>query len=230
VWHFCIICGDTAFISSDHSSHSEASDRLTISGVTLIPDFVSPDEEQLLITGIETIPWVDSQSGRRKHDYGPKVNFKKQKLKLDCFLGFPQHSSNLLDKLQSCTPLSDFLPVEMCDLEYTPERGSAIDPHFDDSWLWGERLVTLNLLSPITYTLTRSGSREEVLIPIPRRSLIILSDSARHEWMHAIKRGHVTSRRIGITIRELSSHFLPGGEAEELGQALLDKAVVSPEL
>lgn len=33
--------------------------------------------------------------------------------------------------------LEDFRPVEQCNLDYSPERGSAIDPHLDDAWLWG---------------------------------------------------------------------------------------------
>ena len=28
----------------------------------------------------------------------------------------------------------DFEPVEQCHLDYRPDRGAAIDMHFDDSW------------------------------------------------------------------------------------------------
>lgn len=60
----------------------------------------------------------------------------------------------------------DFFPVELCNLEYVPERGSAIVPHLDDSWLWGERLVLLNLESEtkMTFTLpsTSPGYNEEI--------------------------------------------------------------------
>ena len=51
--------------------------------------------------------------------------------------------------------LSAYEPVEQCHLDYSPDRGSAIDPHRDDTWLWGEQLVTVNLLadSVLTFTL-----------------------------------------------------------------------------
>lgn len=48
--------------------------------------------------------------------------------------------------------LRGFRPAELCNLDYSPARGSAIDPHMDDDWIWGERLVTLNLLSPTYLT------------------------------------------------------------------------------
>eukprot|EP01066_Platyproteum_vivax_P017942 Platyproteum_vivax@DN7459_c0_g1_i10.p1 len=59
-------------------------------------------------------------------------------------------------------------------MEYTPERGSAIDPHFDDFWLWGERLLTLNLLTNTTLTFsTNDGgvanpeTRSKLSIEVP---------------------------------------------------------------
>ncbi|XP_048468587.1 alpha-ketoglutarate-dependent dioxygenase alkB homolog 4 isoform X1 [Rhincodon typus] len=91
--------------------------------------------------------WKPSQSGRKKQDYGPKVNFKKHKLKVGSFSGLPSFSRLLLNRMMRYPLLKSFLPVEQCNLDYRPERGSAIDSHFDDWWLWGERLVSLNLLS-----------------------------------------------------------------------------------
>ncbi|XP_067866238.1 alpha-ketoglutarate-dependent dioxygenase alkB homolog 4 isoform X2 [Heterodontus francisci] len=91
--------------------------------------------------------WKPSQSGRKKQDYGPKVNFKKHKLKVGSFSGLPCFSHLLIDRMMQHPMLRNFLPVEQCNLDYRPEQGSAIDPHFDDWWLWGKRLVSVNLLS-----------------------------------------------------------------------------------
>lgn len=59
-----------------------------------------------------------------------------------------------MKKFKEISELSDFKIVELCHLEYCPERGASIDPHADDSWLWGERLVTINLNSSTVLTLT----------------------------------------------------------------------------
>uniref|UniRef100_A0A1I7X6I6 Phage protein n=1 Tax=Heterorhabditis bacteriophora TaxID=37862 RepID=A0A1I7X6I6_HETBA len=55
--------------------------RLEIEGLTLVTDFLSGSEENYLMDMIDQVNWVQSQSGRRKQDYGPKVNFKQKKLK-----------------------------------------------------------------------------------------------------------------------------------------------------
>lgn len=126
---------------------------LHLGKVKVIPEFCSEEEESLFISSIDKIPWMPSQSGRRKQDFGPKVNFKKKKVKVGEFKGFPYFTEKLLKKLKEVPELSDFEPVELCHLEYSPERGSSIDPHLDDIWLWGERLVTVNLESSTVLTL-----------------------------------------------------------------------------
>ena len=122
--------------------------------------------------------------------------------------------------------LQDFLPVELCNLDYHPERGSAIDPHFDDFWVWGERLVTLNLLSDTYLTFTNDDVPSvEVAVPLIRRSLIVVYGPARKEWKHSIKRGDIKERRLATTLRELTPEFLEGGPNESAGKNLLDVAL-----
>ncbi|XP_043858027.1 alpha-ketoglutarate-dependent dioxygenase alkB homolog 4 [Dromiciops gliroides] len=124
-------------------------------GVALIKDFVTAEEEAELVRLMDQDDWKLSQSGRRKQDYGPKVNFRKQKLKPGAFDGLPSFSREIVQRMGAHPLLERFLPVEQCNLDYHPERGSAIDPHLDDSWLWGERLLSLNLLSPTVMSMSR---------------------------------------------------------------------------
>lgn len=69
-------------------------------------------------------------------------------------------------QMKACAVLSGFLPVEQCNLDYRAERGSAIDPHFDDWWLWGERLVSLNLLSKTVLSMSCDSEDTIQLFPI----------------------------------------------------------------
>ncbi|XP_054716525.1 alpha-ketoglutarate-dependent dioxygenase alkB homolog 4-like isoform X2 [Uloborus diversus] len=125
----------------------------------LYEEFLSIEEEERIVCAIDEIPWMLSQSGRKKQDFGPKVNFKKKKGKVGDFRGFPYFSRLIVDRMQLLPELVDFQPIELCNLEYSPERGSAIDPHIDDSWIWGERLVTVNLVSNTVLTLTPANSK-----------------------------------------------------------------------
>ncbi|XP_068126367.1 alpha-ketoglutarate-dependent dioxygenase alkB homolog 4 [Hyperolius riggenbachi] len=127
-------------------------------GVSLIEDFVTEDEEMEMVQIMDKDEWRPSQSGRRKQDFGPKVNFKKQKIRVGAFTGLPSFSKVLWERMKTHKVLEGFLPVEQCNLDYNSDRGSAIDPHFDDSWLWGERLVSLNLLADTVLTMTHSST------------------------------------------------------------------------
>lgn len=173
----------------------------------------------------------------------PQVNFKRRKVRTTRFSGLPSYAQALVQRLQASPSLAGFRPVELCNLDYEPVRGAAIDPHHDDAWLWGERLVTLNLLSDswLTMTLPPGASGDEVRcdwrgdadqwepepvvkVPLKRRSVIVVFGPARHFWQHSVLRGDVTARRIAMTLRELSAEFSAGGANEQVGQDLLNIA------
>lgn len=101
--------------------------------------------------------------------------------------------------------MKDFKTIEQCSLEYNPDRGASIDPHIDDCWIWGERIVTVNIIADSVLTMTsyRGKNRynldcvatqkligdenyvandpceEIVRIPMPERSLLVLYGAAR---------------------------------------------------
>ncbi|KAB7496242.1 Alpha-ketoglutarate-dependent dioxygenase alkB-like protein 4 [Armadillidium nasatum] len=108
-----------------------------------------------LIKNIDQLPWDQSQSGRLKQNYGPKCNFKKRKVTPEAFKGYPNFTKFIQDRFKTLNLLKSFETVEQCSLEYTPERGSSIDPHIDDCWIWGERIPTLSLLTDSFLTLTK---------------------------------------------------------------------------
>ena len=116
-------------------------------GVELHRDFISVEEEQRLLGDLDQIPWDSSQSGRRKQNFGPKANFKKRKVKVGSFCGFPRSTQFIQERFKSVISLKDYKTVEQCSIEYRPETGARIDPHIDDCWVWGERIVQLNMLS-----------------------------------------------------------------------------------
>lgn len=123
-------------------------------GIYIEPNFLSEQEELQVIDALDSMPWDLSQSGRRKQNFGPKCNFKKRKVKLGNFKGFPIETKFIQDKFQSVPIMKDFITIEQCSLEYNSEKGAHIDPHIDDCWIWGERIITVNLLSDSILTMT----------------------------------------------------------------------------
>lgn len=163
VYVFCPYCGNKAWpgwdfgIYKQHPNHT--GQPIEYSGVYIDLNFLSESEENRLIHEIDRMPWSLSQSGRRKQNFGPKCNFKKKKLQLGDFQGFPLFSKFVQEKFEQIPILSGFRTIEQCSLEYNPEKGASIDPHIDDCWIWGERIVTVNLLSDSVLTMTYNKNR-----------------------------------------------------------------------
>ncbi|KAK6060156.1 hypothetical protein COOONC_02191 [Cooperia oncophora] len=212
-----------ATMSNDSSASCQES--ISIGGLFVVPEFITESEEDELMRMIDGVEWVPSQSGRRKQDYGPKVNFKQKKVKTDTFVGMPEYADMLLDKMRciSQEKLGNYIPFEMCNLEYDENRKSAIEMHFDDAWIWGNRLISINLLNGSVMTLANEKTRQLCYIWMPRRTLLCLSDEARYEWKHAVFSQHIRGRRIALTMREPSEAFQEGGELyEKYGKHLIE--------
>lgn len=189
-----------------HNDIGNSDISFPIDGVYLVADFLSETEESNLLNYIDNDVWIPSQSGRLKQDFGIKINFKKQTIKTKYFTGMPLYAKQIIERFQSHRISKDFQPVELCNLDYHLDRGSHIDPHIDDVWIWGERLITVNLLSNTILSLIPNDkdSNKIIYVPIPRRWLIVLYGDARYEYKHSIQRQHIHDRRMAVTFRELT--------------------------
>lgn len=123
-------------------------------GIFIQNDFLSCVEEKEVIESLDQMSWDLSQSGRRKQNFGPKCNFKKRKVQLGNFKGFPKTTKFIQEKFEFVPIMKGFKTIEQCSIEYDPGKGASIDPHIDDCWIWGERIVTVNLLSSSILTMT----------------------------------------------------------------------------
>lgn len=126
---------------------------LRLDGLQLYPDFLTPDEEEELLELLDTnphvFPWSASQSGRRKCDFGPKVNYKQQTVRVaDAFRGVPKQllESRAIQKLRVLFDRSDFAPAGYFFQEYRGAESSNFEPHIDHEWFWGNSIFDLNLL------------------------------------------------------------------------------------
>ncbi|VDM98204.1 unnamed protein product [Thelazia callipaeda] len=192
-------------------------DSLVISGLHIVLDFLNEEEEMDLVQTIDKTEWVLSQSGRRKQDYGPRVNFKHKKIKIDRFVGMPVYVDTILNKMNAVSHdlLGSYQPLELCNLEYDDSRWSTIEMHCDDTWIWGDRLISLNLLSNSVLTYAHEDKNVIVYVPVPRRSIVCMTGEIRYSWKHAVFPEHIRGRRIALTMREPSSAFKKEGELYE---------------
>lgn len=173
--------------------------------------------------------WKDSQSGRRKQDFGPAPNFKKRKVKPSELPGMPVELKRLLttvmrevdrETVNSATELPPFVIAQASCLDYDSSVLSNLDPHVDDVWLWGPRVAGVSLLAGCIMTFVREDGAM-VDVHLPRRWGFVLSGESRYQWLHGIRHSGIQGRRLSITMRELA----PGaGIDEELQRTILDFA------
>ncbi|XP_039951004.1 alpha-ketoglutarate-dependent dioxygenase alkB homolog 4 [Bactrocera tryoni] len=156
---FCPIC-ERLFegwnpweVRDQHPEHNNQA-GLPFPGMYVQEHFLRINESDELMKNLDVLPWAISQSGRRKQNFGPKTNFRQRKLKNGNFNGFPATTRFVQQRLREVPVLSDFQTIEQCSLEYEPSKGASIDPHVDDCWIWGERVVTVNCLGDAVLTLT----------------------------------------------------------------------------
>lgn len=271
--HYCNLLwsGWNAYEYKNHPNHIGTS--YNFNGVFIEHDFITEEEESTLISNLDAMPWDLSQSGRRKQvhltvfffkipteikkiyhifqNFGPKCNFKKRRLAIGNFNGFPLSTKFVQDRFEHISILKNYFTIEQCSLEYNPVLGASIDPHIDDCWIWGERIVTLSLLADSVLTLTPyhvkycnqynidyipNGSYlpvtvnsdeyqvDVVRVLMPRRSLLVLYGKPRYLWEHCILREDIQKRRVCIAYREFTPPYLEGGEKFTEGCDILQRA------
>ncbi len=174
-----------------------------IQGLQYIPDFITEEEEQSLISHIDQQPWLNDLKRRVQH-YGYKYDYKARRVTPDSYLGsLPNWLKDITDKLP-------FQPDQAIVNEYLP--GQGISAHIDCEPCFDSTIASLSLGSPVTMQFAHAKTKQKEDIYLKPRSLIILSDEARYEWQHAIaaRKSDVIDgfklereRRISITYRNV---------------------------
>jgi alkylated DNA repair dioxygenase AlkB len=166
-------------------------------------DFLTPEEEQSLVTILDNQPWLTDLRRRVQH-YGYKYDYRKRAIDSSMKLGpLPEFFQPVLAKIQATHAFS---PNQIIVNEYLP--GQGISPHVDCVPCFGPIIMSLSLLAPCTMEFTLgSQKKEQWLEP---RSLLTLQKIARYDWKHSIParladpRGEEyveRQRRLSLTFR-----------------------------
>jgi alkylated DNA repair protein alkB family protein 4 len=179
-------------------------------GFYTIKDLLTPDDITKILNEVNQINWQESQSGRKKQDFGPKINYKKRKVKFSDTKDFPKYSQLLADKLNSIEFLKDFKVAEIGNLLYTKNTGAHIEPHIDDYWIWGNFIIGINLLSKtvMTFTYETGENLYELNFEVNPGDVYVMSEEARYIWKHSVKKENITEDRIVITLREYYKNYI----------------------
>jgi alkylated DNA repair dioxygenase AlkB len=180
-----------------------------ISGLTYISNFITPDEENALISSIDAQPWLNDLKRRVQH-YGYKYDYKARSISNDAYLGpLPDWLSSISNKLHD-DRIFPSAPDQAIVNEYLP--GQGISAHIDCVPCFADTIASLSLGSSCIMEFANPKTGEKKSIVLEDRSLIVLSGPARYEWQHAIpaRKSDIISgiktkrsRRVSLTFRNV---------------------------
>lgn len=150
----------------------------------LINDFITEEEEKLLISliNLDESKWLRFFSDRKSQAYGFRY-IKGEKNSLIKVEDIPVDYNFLIEKLKIITGVTF---NQMTVNQYLP--GQGIDPHYDHKTIFGNHIAGLTLGSGCNFIFTNKATRKHLTFYLPPRSLYIMKDELRYNWMHKIQR------------------------------------------
>lgn len=180
-----------------------------IQGLQYISNFISRDEEQLLLKTIDQQTWINDLRRRVQH-YGFKYDYKIRSI---------DYSMRLGDLPNWLTPLSirlfqegyfEKIPDQVIVNEYEP--GQGITSHIDCEPCFQDTVVSISLGSKCIMDFTHLITHEKIPVLLEPRSAVILKGDSRHIWQHGIAMRKSDnfddtifkrSRRVSLTFRKV---------------------------
>lgn len=179
--------------------------KTSIPGLRYIENYLSPEQENLLIKTIDEQQWLSDLKRRVQH-YGYKYDYRNANQVY--YLGLiPKWLIPLCDKLVN-DGIKDATNQVIIN-EYLP--GQGISQHVDCIPCFNDVICSLSLGSACSMEFIKE---EKLSVFLDRRSLLILSGEARYNWKHGIAARKydldcgvkvMRSRRISITFRTVIS-------------------------
>lgn len=178
-----------------------------IPGLRYLPDFIDVETEAALLDTIDQQPWLNDLKRRVQH-YGWRYDYKARGITQDLRIGvIPDWLAGLCERL-SAEGIFSHAPDQVIINEYLP--GQGISAHVDCVPCFGDTIASLSLGSACVMDFIHATTSAKQSLLLEPRSMLALSDDARHHWQHAIParktdkwQGQAIprARRVSLTFR-----------------------------
>ncbi|XP_045930473.1 alkylated DNA repair protein alkB homolog 8 isoform X1 [Micropterus dolomieu] len=159
-------------------------------GLVLVEDFVSPEEETLLLAAID---WSSSNDDitapralkhRRVKHYGFEFRYDNNNVDKDKPLpaGIPQECLPVLERCVKNKHI-DIIPDQLTVNQY--ESGQGIPPHVDTHSAFEDTIMSLSLGAQTVMEFRHPDGRLAAVV-LPGRSLLVMKAESRYLWTHGI--------------------------------------------
>ena len=176
-------------------------------GAVIVPDFVTPAEEERILLRIGEAAWL-TELRRRVQHYGYRYDYRGASGPVPA-APFPRWADAMADRLRP--HFGGVLPVQCIVNEYRPGQGIGMHADHRD---FGPVVASLSLAAdwpmrfrPCGGAYARDGLPGDEVALLPRRSVLVLAGDARRHWMHGIDRRDSAGEavaRISATFRTLA--------------------------
>ncbi len=180
-------------------------DPVLPNGFSYLPDFLSRDEEERLLSFVRSLPlhpmlFQGYEAKRKVESYGYDYDFASRQLRQG--KPIPKALDWLIEKVADHLQLSYDQFAEVLVSEYPP--GAVINWHRDAPPF--DIIAGISLLQDCTFKLrpydkAKQNRKAVIKMPVRRQSLYVIREEARMEWEHSIS--PVESTRFSITLRTL---------------------------
>ncbi|XP_070762380.1 tRNA (carboxymethyluridine(34)-5-O)-methyltransferase alkbh8 isoform X4 [Enoplosus armatus] len=159
-------------------------------GLVLVEDFVSLEEEALLLAAIDWSSTNDDVSAqkalkhRRVKHYGFEFRYDNNNVDKDKPLaaGIPQECLPVLERCVKNEHI-DIMPDQLTVNQY--ESGQGIPPHVDTHSAFEDTIMSLSLGAQTVMEFRHPDGRL-VAVVLPGRSLLVMKGESRYLWTHGI--------------------------------------------
>uniref|UniRef100_A0A8C4NTG6 tRNA (carboxymethyluridine(34)-5-O)-methyltransferase n=1 Tax=Dicentrarchus labrax TaxID=13489 RepID=A0A8C4NTG6_DICLA len=159
-------------------------------GLVLVEDFVSPEEEALLLAAVDwsstndDVPAQKALKHRRVKHYGFEFRYDNNNVDKDKPLpvGIPQECLPVLERCVKNKHVNA-MPDQLTVNQY--ESGQGIPPHVDTHSAFEDTILSLSLGAQTVMEFRHPDGR---LVPVvlPGRSLLVMTGESRYLWTHGI--------------------------------------------
>ena len=187
--------------------------REPIPGLYIFPDFITQEEEALILQEIDDHSiqsWtLERHTGRNRqklwgvdHDLWSQV-VRPPKYELPAFV-----HTLLIPRLQRLKCMQGCTPNEVNALEYCRALGHSLSAHVDDRKKHKEPIANLSLAGDCYMTFRNVQTHRNLAVRqeriwLPRRCLQVMTGKARYDFTHGIATEDLLSdRRVSVTLRE----------------------------
>ena len=180
-----------------------------IAGLDYKENYINKRKHDRLMDLIDEQPWLDDLKRRVQH-YGFKYDYKARRVARDMRIGeLPKWLEELAEKLWIDGHMPEIADQVIVN-EYEP--GQGISRHIDCEPCFQDTIVSLSLESGCFMDFINKFDNLKKEVWLEPRSIVVLKDKARYEWLHGIAarksdmrngRRVARERRVSLTFRKV---------------------------